>query len=362
VVQERAVQAISENARRQVHLMDDLLDISRIVAGKVTMEPALIEPGAVVRRAVDTVVPAATAKGLALDVSLGRTLRGVFADPARLQQVVWNLLSNAVKFTPNGGRVSVSVEATDEEVEIVVADNGIGIPAAFLPHAFDRFRQADSRPTRSYGGLGLGLSIVRHLVEAQGGTVRAESEGEGRGATFVVSLPAREFHERRHEEVAETGSRTSVSIVPVRLDNPPSLRRVRVLIVDDDADTRELMAVVLGRHGATVGQAASAVEALEKLACIGADVLLIDLAMPDVDGYTLIRRIRESGGETAGIPAIAVTAYAREEDRRQVLASGFQFHIAKPVESSTLVNAIAELHDQASRRSNASDRPRAASV
>ena len=287
-VQERAVQAISENARRQAQLMDDLLDISRIVAGKVTMEPALIEPGAVVRRAVDTVAPAATAKGIALDVSIGRTLRGVFADPARLQQVVWNLLSNAVKFTPNGGRVSVSVEATDEEVEIVVADNGIGIPPAFLPHAFDWFRQADSRPTRSYGGLGLGLSIVRHLVEAQGGTVRAESEGEGRGATFVVSLPAREFYEHRHEEVAETGSRTSVSIVPVRPDNPPSLRRVRVLIVDDDADTRELMAAVLGRHGATVGQAASAVEALEKLACIGADVLLIDLAMPDVDGYTLI--------------------------------------------------------------------------
>ncbi len=338
--QGRALEAIVANARRQTQLIDDLLDVSRIIAGRVHLEPVAIEPGTVVRAAVESVMPAAVAKQITMDVSPTRTPCAINVDPARLQQVVWNLLSNAVKFTPEGGRVSVEVNATDDQVQLVVSDNGLGITPEFLPHVFDRFRQADSRPTRSHGGLGLGLSIVRHLVEAHGGTVQVDSRGLGTGATFTVTLPVRPFEDRRQSRPSVQAIRTETPAEPVDQPDLPSLSGVRVLVVDDESDAREMTGAVLGHYGATVAAAASAREALETLRAFPADVLLIDIAMPETDGYSLIEGIRKANGL---VPAVALTAYAREEDRRHALESGFQRHLAKPVTPATLVSTIAEL-------------------
>ncbi|RPH54400.1 sensor histidine kinase, partial [bacterium] len=277
--------------------------------------------------------PAAQTKGVSLRRRVVRTGL-VVGDPQRLQQVVWNLLSNAIKFTPRGGEVRVSVEALDGHTEIIVADTGQGIAAEFLPHVFERFRQADPSSTRRHGGLGLGLAIVRQLVELHGGTVRAESFGEGRGATFVVSLPlavSGEPEERRR-------SRTGGGHRPVSLDG------VRVLVVDDEADARDLLGQILSRSGAEVEVAASAAEGLEALERFQPHVVVSDISMPGQDGYDFIRTLRRRGHH---LPDAALTAFARVEDRRRALLAGFQIHLAKPIDPGELTAAVASLAGRA---------------
>jgi CheY-like chemotaxis protein/anti-sigma regulatory factor (Ser/Thr protein kinase) len=265
----------------------------------------------------------------------------VAGDPARLQQVIWNLLSNAIKFTPKGGRVQVRLERVNSHIEITVADTGAGISPAFLPYVFDRFRQADGTTTRQHGGLGLGLAIVRHIVELHGGTVRVESPGEGHGTTFTVSLPLLSVHqqERSAEQVHPAAGET--------LLQPEILQRLdglKLLVVDDEADTRELLKVVLEQCGAQATTARSAREALELLGQLKPDVLVSDIGMPETDGYELIRRVRalavEDGGKT---PAVALTAYARSEDRLRALMAGYQMHVPKPVELAELIAVVASL-------------------
>ena len=263
----------------------------------------------------------------------------IMGDQERLQQVVWNLLSNAIKFTPNGGRIEVRLRTRGEDVDLEVADTGKGIPQEFLPYVFDRFRQADSSSTRTHGGLGIGLALVRHLVELHGGSVEARSEGEGKGSTFAISLP-----------VAGPGESDEVAPVPAAtvsrasLSGLPTLDGLRVLVVDDEADARDLIGVILRGRGAAVDAVASAAEALEAVERERPDVLVSDISMPDADGYELIRELRgrepDAGGAT---PAVALTAYARSQDRERALAAGYQLHLAKPVEPDDLVLAVAEL-------------------
>jgi CheY-like chemotaxis protein/anti-sigma regulatory factor (Ser/Thr protein kinase) len=269
----------------------------------------------------------------------------VSGDPARLQQVIWNLLSNAIKFTPKGGRVQVKLERVNSHVEITVTDDGQGINPDILPYIFERFRQADSSTTRAYGGLGLGLAIVRHLVEMHGGTVRAESGGEGHGATFTIKLPLvvmRAFDVRGASDGERVHPTASQSDVPFNC--PPELEGLHVLVVDDEADTRTLLKAVLEQCGASVTTVASAREALSALKERRPDVLISDLGMPEEDGYSLIKKVRalaaEEGGQT---PSAALTAYARVEDRMKVLRAGFQIHIPKPVEPAELIAVVANL-------------------
>jgi len=338
-----AADSIYRNATVQNELINDVLDVSRIVSGKVRIETRPIDPAALVEAAVESVRPAADAKGVMIAMELGAIPFSVAGDGTRLQQVFWNLVSNGVKFTPSGGRVRVSLRSTDDQVEIQVADTGVGISADFLPHVFERFRQHDSSTTRRHGGLGLGLAIVRHLVELHGGTVAAESAGEERGATFTVMLPGRRFEDRRGSGSPGVRRRSTRAVDPVRND-APSLCGVRVLVVDDEADAREVAASVLRYHGATVTVAANAAEALEAFDTCDADVLLVDLAMPGEDGYALLGRIRAgSNRKGSSVPAIALTACARAEDQRRVLASGFQRHLAKPADSRALVRAVADV-------------------
>ncbi|HYO13988.1 MAG TPA: PAS domain-containing protein [Thermoanaerobaculia bacterium] len=331
---ERGVETIERNARAQKQLIDDLLDVSRIISGKLRLEMQPVEPAGVVEAALETIAPAAQAKGVSLRRRVSRTGL-VVGDPQRLQQVVWNLLSNAVKFTPKGGEVRVSVEALDGHTEITVADTGQGIALEFLPHVFERFRQADPSSTRRHGGLGLGLAIVRQLVELHGGTVRAESPGEGRGATFVVSLPlavSSEPEERRRTQAADGGSRSV------------SLEGVRVLVVDDEADARDLLGQILSRSNAEVAVAASAAEGLEVLERFQPHVIVSDISMPGQDGYDFIRTLRKRGHH---LPAAALTAFARAEDRRRALLAGFQIHLAKPIDPGELTAAVASLAGRA---------------
>jgi PAS domain S-box-containing protein len=332
---ERGVETIERNARAQKQLIDDLLDVSRIISGKLRLEMQPVEPASVVEAALETIAPAAQTKGVSLRRRVARTGL-VVGDPQRLQQVVWNLLSNAVKFTPKGGEVRVSVEALDGHTEITVADTGQGIASEFLPHVFERFRQADPSSTRRHGGLGLGLAIVRQLVELHGGTVRAESPGEGRGATFVVSLPLAvsvEPEERRRQAPMGDGGSRSVS-----------LDGLRVLVVDDEADARDLLGQILSRAHAEVAMAASAAEGVEVLERFQPHVLVSDISMPGADGYDFIRTLRKRGHH---LPAAALTAFARAEDRRRALLAGFQIHLAKPVDPGELLAAVASLAGRA---------------
>ena len=337
----RALETIERNARAQAQLIDDLLDVSRIVTGKLRLDVAPVDPRTFIDPAVEAVRPAAEAKGVILRQVIEAGAVVVVGDPARLQQVVWNLLTNAVKFTPEGGRVEVRLGRVESHVEIVVSDTGAGIDPEFLPHVFERFRQADQQANRRHGGLGLGLSIVRHLVELHGGTVSAESAGAGAGATFTVSLPVSHMH---RPEGAQGRGRPATSDALSAPECPERLDGLRVLVVDDEADTRELLTMGLGRCGAQVVTAASAVEALEALAAGEFDALVSDIGMPGVDGRELIRRVRtlppERGGRT---PAVAVTAYARAEDRLGALRAGFEMHVSKPVELAELVVAVANL-------------------
>ncbi len=339
VAKVRAVETIERNAEQQVQLIDDLLDISRILRGKLGLNLETVNLAAVIEAALETVRLAAEAKSIQISLNLGRKIGRVKGDSGRLQQVVWNLLSNAVKFTPTGGKVDVYLEEIDSHVHIRVQDTGQGINLDFLPYVFEYFRQADSSITRRSGGLGLGLAIVRQLVELHGGRVWAESLGEGQGAIFTVSLPVLQ----KNQELVSAAHKTCDDYYPLCMLHAP-LEGMQLLVVDDDADTREFLAFLLEEQGATVTIATSAKEALVAIAQSKPDLLLSDLGMPEFDGYALIRKLRSLPAHQGGeIPAIALTAYAAETTQQQVFAAGFQMHIAKPADPAKLVAAIAAL-------------------
>jgi PAS domain S-box-containing protein len=344
----RALETIERNAKSQSQLVEDILDVSRIVQGKLQLQVRPVELVGVVKAAMDAVRPAAEAKAISIESQLKGAGNFVLGDPDRLQQIVWNLLSNAIKFTPRGGQVSVSLEPTDAYIKIQVRDTGQGIHPEFLPHVFDRFRQADSTSTRSHGGLGLGLAIVRHLVELQGGTVSAESPGEGQGATFTVKLP----HLLLPSAASEVVPDSHCSLKNAAPDSGSSnssdssvLKGVNILVVDDENDARELLQTILEQAGARVTAVASVAEAIAAYEAIQPDILISDIAMPGEDGYALIHKVKtlEEDYQAKPMPAIALTAYAREEDQDQALSSGFQMHFAKPVEPNSLVSALANL-------------------
>ena len=330
-----AAEAIFHNAQRQARLVDELLDMARIMSGKLRLECTRVDARDIVSGAIETVHPAAEAKGIAIATYLDPAVEAFHGDPSRLQQVLWNLLANAVKFTPEGGSISVRVERHGNSGAIVVSDSGTGIPRDFLPSVFEPFRQADASATRMYDGLGLGLAIVKQLVEAHGGAISVDSDGEGRGATFTVRLPlAREVHQVR----------PTLAAVPEPEREEHSLLGLSVLVVDDDLDSRDVVSAYLEAHHATVKTVASAADAFAFLERQPVDVLLADLAMPGEDGYSLIRRVRaQKKGPAALIPAAALTAFAREEDRLAALKAGFQMHLTKPIDPDALVAAVAAL-------------------
>jgi PAS domain S-box-containing protein len=331
----RAIEVIRHNAWMQVQMVDDLLDVSRIITGKLRLRAQPVDLDVIIIAAVDGLRPAAEAREISLQLQLDAPRGQVSGDPDRLQQVAWNLVSNAIKFTPKGGRVLVRLERVESQVEVTVRDTGIGIAPEFLPHVFDRFQQADATTTRAFGGLGLGLSIVRQLVELHGGSVRVHSEGEGQGATFTVSLPLL----AACGEVSDT-----VGAQQPELKCPPELEGLRVLVVDDEADTCELLQLILESCGAQVKTASSAAVALEAVAEEVFDVLVSDIGMPDEDGYSLIAKVRALSKERGGrIPAAALTAYAGEESRIRTLRAGFQIHMPKPISPSELVAVVANL-------------------
>jgi PAS domain S-box-containing protein len=327
---QRAHEAILRNARLQTDLINDLLDVSRIVNRKLQLDLQLVELGAVLRGAVEVLASVADAKGLTIRTRQLNARVTVWGDPVRLQQVFTNLLSNAVKFTPPGGLVSISIDRLDGFVDVRVEDNGIGMDPDLLPLVFDAFRQRDASSTRRHSGLGLGLAIVRHLVEAHGGTVGAQSAGPGKGAAFVVRLPVR--ISTLGESLSRPGEQGD------RREPVPTLGGLSVLLVDDDREVLETAAAILRSAGASVVQVPSAKEAIVVLQSAKPDVLVIDLAMPEVDGYSLLRQIRQRWSDK--IPAIAFTAYARDEDRLRSAAAGFQMHLAKPVDADSLVRAV----------------------
>ncbi|HEV2880111.1 MAG TPA: PAS domain S-box protein [Pyrinomonadaceae bacterium] len=346
----RAIETIERNALAQTQIIEDLLDVSRIITGKVTLDPRPVELNGIIDAALDSVRPAAATKGITLksETAAGVGLAVVLGDPARLQQVMWNLLANAVKFTPAGGEVAVRLSRAGSHVRIAVADTGQGISRDFLPYVFDRFRQADGTITRSHGGLGLGLSIVRHLVEIHGGTVTAESAGEGRGATFNIELPVADG-----DRGAVESQQLSASLAEVAAAVSPvsQLTDLRVLIVDDEPDARLLLKTIMEQSGAKVRAAASASEALVALREFRPDILVSDIGMPQEDGYALLRQVRALDAEEGGrIPAVALTAYAQEDDRMRALLAGFQVHVAKPINPQEFVAVIVGLAGVTSRK------------
>ncbi len=332
----RAIETIDRNAKLQNQLIEDILDVSRIVAGKFHLDMRSVDLCRVVEQARDSVAPTAAARSVELRLGVDCGSGFTVGDPDRLQQVVGNLLTNAIKFTPAGGNVTVALARKDAHFEISVRDTGQGIEREFLPHVFERFRQAEAGARRA-GGLGLGLSIVRHIVEMHGGTVGVESEGTGLGSTFAVRLPIA-------DESADAHRVSPLTEGEEGLDTTPRLDGVRVLLVDDEADARHLVAAVLQRRGAIVFMASSVTEALETLDRERVDVILADVAMPDEDGYALIKKVRkrptDQGGRT---PAAALTAFARAEDRMKALAAGFQLHVAKPAAPAEVVTVVATL-------------------
>jgi PAS domain S-box-containing protein len=334
---ERALEVIERNARMEAQLVEDLLDVSRIVEGRLRLQIRPVSLVEIIENAIETVRQAADAKGIRLQAVLDSTLAPISGDPDRLQQVVWNLLSNAVKFTPRGGRVHVVLERVNSHLEIAVSDSGKGIAAEELPYLFERFWQADRTPSRTHGGLGLGLAIVRHLVELHGGSVTAESPGEGQGSTFTVKLPVVPFARRAGEEVRRH------PLVSDRGDRPREIRLdgVRALVVDDEPDANEVLRALLAQCGAEVRVAASCLQALAILGRWLPDVIVSDVGMPGEDGYALIARVRGLPGAAARIPAVALTAYASVEDRVRLLSAGFQMHVAKPADPAEITAAIA---------------------
>jgi CheY-like chemotaxis protein len=338
----RALGVIERNARAQVELIDDLLDLSRILAGQLRLDVQRVALVDVIGNAIESVQPAADAKGVRIERILD-TRRGVVSgDAGRLQQVIWNILSNAIKFTPKGGKVQVLLGQVDSHIEITVSDTGIGIPADFLPYVFGRFSQKDSTPARSYGGLGLGLAISKQLVELHGGSIHAKSGGEGQGATFIVRLPLVLIEPDRNDtaEPARAGVQTEDD------ESLPQLDRARILVVDDEADARDLVRTVLESRGATVTAVGSAEEALKVLNTSAPDVLISDIGMPGTDGYQLMRaiRAREPGGRR--LAALALTAFARADDRKRAMLAGYQAHISKPFDIGEFVLLVAGLLDR----------------
>jgi signal transduction histidine kinase/ActR/RegA family two-component response regulator len=336
----KGVEIIERNARHQSQLISDLLDINRITAGKVRLDIQPVDLPLVIESALESVRPAAEAKGVRLERMVEAMDREVTGDPNRLQQVVWNLLSNAIKFTPRDGRVEVAVSRVGSCVQIAVSDTGEGIEPDLLPHLFERYRQADGSSTRRHSGLGLGLAIAKNLVELHGGSIYARSEGLGRGASFSVLLPVRLAAVLE----SDTGARLHVQSVVALEANAPALNGISVLVVDDDQDARDLISRILHDRGASVQSAGSGAEVLELLARGRPDILISDIGMPGMDGYTLLRSIRERWPEASReLPAIALTAFARSEDRTRALLAGFRSYIAKPVEAAELVATVASV-------------------
>ena len=330
---QRASTVIRQNATSQAQLIDDILDVSRIVGGRLVIESGLVPVKRVVEDAVNSLMPAAQAKSITVHSDLADGLN-VLGDRDRLQQVVWNLVSNAFKFTPKGGSVTVTLAERDGDVYIEVADTGIGIPAEFLPFVFDRFRQADSSMSRRHNGLGLGMAIVRHLVELHGGTVAVESGGENKGTTFKLHFP------KHTGPVPAEKLPAGREVAPeAALEQLEQLNGLHVLIVEDDADSRNVLALLLQRLGALVEAVGSAKDAYDRLRHRKPDVLVSDIGMPDEDGYSMIRQIRQLCGEQH-IPAIALTAYARKQDAEAALGAGYDQHLPKPVAPADLIRAI----------------------
>jgi PAS domain S-box-containing protein len=324
---DRGLAAIARNAASQARLIDELLDVSRIVSGKLRLELRPVDLAPAVLEAVDVMRPTAEAKDVEVQLAVDRATCHVMGDPDRLRQVMWNLVSNAVKFTPTGGRVRISLRRDGAHAQVVVADTGQGIPAAFLPFVFERFRQVDTTSTRRHGGLGIGLAIVAELVELHGGRVVADSAGEGRGAVFTVEIPLlADVRPVETSRAARTGD--------------AALDGLRVLVVDDDPDSNEVVRTLLAACGAEVRTASSAREALAVIERWLPDVVVSDLAMPDEDGYSLLARMRSHGPPLRSVPAIALTAYSAPSDREQALSAGFQAHVAKPVRTADLVGAV----------------------
>ncbi|MEP0874018.1 ATP-binding protein, partial [Trichocoleus desertorum AS-A10] len=330
--QREALATIERNAKLQTQLIEDLLDISRIMRGKLSLTVAPISLTSIISAAVETVRLAAEAKNIQIILDFAPEVALVSGDDARLQQVIWNLLTNAVKFTPSGGQVTVELRQLDQLVQVRVTDTGKGIHPQFLPHVFEYFLQEDGSTTRRFGGLGLGLAIARQIVEMHGGTVQAESQGEGQGATFIVQLPTMRIAPFISDPI------------PPKTDAGLRLEGVQILLVDDEPDTREFEAFVLEQSGARVTSVASGLEALQALDQSTPDVLVSDIGMAEMDGYMLLQQIRSRPSHQGGmIPAIALTAYATEMDQQQALLAGFQTHLTKPVEPEVLVRAIASL-------------------
>jgi CheY-like chemotaxis protein/two-component sensor histidine kinase len=349
----QAQQIIERNAKSQAQLIDDLLDVSRIMTGNLRMETQPIELRPIIEAALSAVRPAAEAKGIQLLMVLQPWATPVLGDATRLQQVIWNLLTNAVKFTPKQGRIEVSMETVDSYITVSVKDNGEGISADFLPYVFDRFRQADGAPTRRHNGLGLGLSIVRHLVELHGGKVEAQSEGEGKGTTVIVRLPLPALQpagpiltsgaESARGEATETAS----SLLPEPGPMVNTLAGVKVLIVEDEPDSRVMLRAALTGAAMEVRAAESVAAAMEILKEWLPDAVISDIGMPHEDGYALITKIRNLTPEQGrAVPTIALTAYARAEDRERALSAGFQRHLAKPVDAFELLAAIGEIIEE----------------
>jgi len=329
---ERALDTVERNARALAQLVEDILDVSRIMSGKMQLEVESVRVMEPTEAAIDAVRPAADAKSIRIHATLDSNAI-VMGDPGRLQQIVWNLLANAVKFTAKAGRIHVVVQRHESSVAISVKDNGAGIAPEFLPHVFERFRQAEGSSTRLYGGLGLGLAIVKHLVELHGGTITAESEGIGKGALFVVVLP-----------VALTRQGLRAAVLDEGFDCPEEIRGLRILVVEDDADTRELLCDILTSCGAVVDTASSAAEGLESMRRARPDILLSDIGMPVEDGYGFIRQVRALPERDGGrVPAVALTAFARTEDRTAALRAGFRAHVPKPIDVGELLAVIASL-------------------
>ncbi len=328
---DQALETIERNVKLQAQLIEDLLDVSRILQGKMTLNVAPVNLVATIAAALETVRLAADAKSIQIKTNFNPVSGTVSGDMNRLQQVIWNLLSNAVKFTPSGGRVEIQLKQVGMYAQIQVKDTGKGINPEFLPHVFEYFRQEDGTTTRQFGGLGLGLAIVRHFTELHGGTVEASSPGLNLGATFTVRLPLNVTEQQLPSDDSD-------------LETVADLAGIRILVVDDDADIRELSAFILTQAGAQVTTAASAVQALVLLNQSVPDLLLCDIGMPEMDGYALIRQIRKWSHKQGGtLPAIALTAYAGEINQQQALAAGFQMHIPKPVEPEMLMQAIVQL-------------------
>lgn len=337
---DQGLAVIERNTRIQTQLIEDLLDMSRIISGKLRLDVQRVELASIVEAAIESMSPAFEAKGIRLQKVLDSAGGIVMGDPNRLHQVFWNLLNNAMKFTPKGGRVQVLLERVNSHVEVTVIDTGSGIKPEFLPHVFDRFQQADSSTTRQYGGLGLGLAIVRHLVELHGGSVRAKSPGEGQGSTFIVMLPVSVLMESPKVEPQKIQRPPP----PDDAEGPPGMTGLTVLVVDDEPDSLAMLSRVLGSCGCTVLAASNAADAYELIRKERPAVLISDIGMPSEDGYSLLKRVRalpvDEGGAT---PAVALTAFARSEDRRRAILAGFQMHLSKPAEAAEMIAVVASV-------------------